>query len=290
MADELPSPVWLEQVDGGRVEIQGTCSLGRAPSNQFVLRDEKVSRRHAIVHAQGHNEFWLVDLGSANGTYVNGRRVAQPIQLRDQDRIDIGQFRLIFRQSVSVNSSRRREDTTTEKTIQDIKTCPCWLVVADIESSTLLSRRLSPDELPVVTGQWFSACEQIINNCGGSIDKFLGDGFLAFWHGKAQTAGEVARALAQLKKLQASEQLAFRVVAHYGRIYMGGLATLGGERLYGPEVNFIFRMERLASVLGKRSLLSEPAHALVQSHLQTTSEGRHSLPSFGQDILFFSLE
>ena len=86
MADEILSPVWLEQVDGGRVEIQGTCSLGRAPSNQFVLRDEKVSRRHAIVHAQGQNEFWLVDLGSSNGTYVNGRRVAQPIQLRDRER------------------------------------------------------------------------------------------------------------------------------------------------------------------------------------------------------------
>ena len=89
-----------------------------------------------------------MDLGSSNGTYVNGRRVAQPIQLRDQDRIDIGQFRLVFRQSLSATSSARRQETATEKTIQDIKTCPCWLVVADIESSTLLSRRLSPDELP----------------------------------------------------------------------------------------------------------------------------------------------
>jgi adenylate cyclase len=287
MADEPPSPVWLEQVDGGRVEIQGTCSLGRAPSNQFVLRDEKVSRRHAIVHAQGQNEFWLVDLGSSNGTYINGRRVAQPIQLRDQDRIDIGQFRLVFRQSVSLNSARR-QDTTTEKTIQDIKTCPCWLVVADIESSTLLSRRLSPDELPVVTGQWFSACEQIINNCGGSIDKFLGDGFLAFWHGKGQTADEVARALAELKKVQTSGELAFRVVAHYGRVYMGGLATLGGERLYGPEVNFIFRMERLASSLRQPCLLSEAARTQIQSQLPTTALGRHTVQGFDGDLEFFS--
>jgi adenylate cyclase len=168
--------------------------------------------------------------------------------------------------------------------------CSCWLLVADIESSTQLSRRLSPEELSMTTGSWLSSCEQIVKECGGSMDKYLGDGFLAFWRAKDQQVVEIARALTKLKKIQTTGPLAFRMVLHYGQVFMGGLATLGGERLYGPEVNFAFRMERLGSVLGKPSLLSEPAHALLQSHLQTTSEGRHTLPSFGQDILFFSLQ
>ncbi len=142
----------------------------------------------------------------------------------------------------------------------------------------------------MTTGRWLSSCEQIINECGGSIDKYLGDGFLAFWRAKDQQAVEIARVLKELKKIQTTGPLAFRMVLHYGQVFMGGLPMLGGERLYGPEVNFVFRMERLASVLGKASLLSESAHALVQSHLQITSEGRHSLPSFGRDILFFSLQ
>jgi pSer/pThr/pTyr-binding forkhead associated (FHA) protein len=72
MPEEMQNLVWLEQVGGTKVDLRKTCSIGRAPSNQIVLSDEKVSRRHAIVHAQGANEFWLVDLGSSNGTYVNG--------------------------------------------------------------------------------------------------------------------------------------------------------------------------------------------------------------------------
>jgi adenylate cyclase len=289
MPEQPQSLVWLEQAAGTKVDIRETCSIGRAPSNHIVLSDEKVSRRHAIVHAQGENEFWLVDLGSSNGTYLNSRRVTQPIQLRDQDRIEIGQFQLRFHHPQATTAGGRPE-VTSDKTIQDIKMCSSWLLVADIESSTQLSRRLSPEELPVVTGRWFSSCERIINECGGSIDKYLGDGFLAFWRAKDQKVDEIARALTELKKIQTAGPLGFRMVLHYGQVFTGGLAKLGGERLYGPEVNFIFRMERLASVLGKRSLLSEPANALVQSHLPTTSEGRHDLPSFGQDILFFSLQ
>src|SRR5262249_3620777 len=71
MAEEIERPAWLEQTNIGRVEISGTCSIGRAPSNQVVLMDDKVSRRHAVIHAQDVEEFWLVDLGSSNGTYLN---------------------------------------------------------------------------------------------------------------------------------------------------------------------------------------------------------------------------
>src|SRR5262245_55758775 len=98
MAEETQSSAWLEQTNIGRVEIRGTCSIGRAPSNQVVLPDDKVSRRHAVIHAQDVDEFWLVDLGSSNGTYLNGRRVSQPSRLWDQDRIEIGPFRVVFRQ------------------------------------------------------------------------------------------------------------------------------------------------------------------------------------------------
>jgi len=55
--------------------VTGNCSLGRAVGNDIVLVDDRVSRRHSTIHAQGERELWIVDLGSRNGTYLNGRRV-----------------------------------------------------------------------------------------------------------------------------------------------------------------------------------------------------------------------
>src|SRR5262245_29514660 len=89
---------WLEDASGKRVPIRGTCSLGRAESNQVTLQDDTVSRRHAVIQPQGEQEYWLVDFGSRNGSYVNGKRIAQPTRLRDGVTITIGAFQYVFRQ------------------------------------------------------------------------------------------------------------------------------------------------------------------------------------------------
>jgi adenylate cyclase len=278
---------WLERADGERVVIQGTCALGRSPSNHVVLSDDKVSRRHAIIHAQGANEFWLVDLGSSNGTYVNDRRVNQPVQLRDQDHIQISRFRLTFNQP----SARRAlgDQTVSEKTIMDIKASSCWLLVADIEASTVLSRRLSADELPMVTGRWFSSCKQIIDECGGTINKYLGDGFFAYWNDRENSVATVSKAMGELRRLQMQGEPPFRLVLHLGQVFMGGVASLGEESLSGSEVNFVFRMEKLAGSLGVPCLLSSAAQSRLHPDNSTTEAGRHSLPGFRGEFLFFTL-
>ena len=278
---------WVEKSNADRVPVMGTCSLGRSPSNQVVLPDEKVSRRHALINAQGENELWLVDLGSSNGTYLTDRRVAQPVRLRDQDRIQVSHFRLVFRQP-SAGKRGPLEHATATKTIVDIKSSPCWLLVADIESSTSLVRKLSPEQLPVVTGRWFSTCKQIIDDTGGAINKYLGDGFLAYWP-EAIAGGEaVVRALADLKSLQAQAQPPFRVVVHFGQVLMGGVGSMGEESLMGNEVNFIFRMEKLAGSLGEPRLLSEAANTQVKTALTTAAAGDHTLTGFEGAFLFFT--
>src|SRR6266481_5753171 len=57
---------WLQTANGERLQLRGTCTIGREPGNTMVLTTEKVSRRHALIHAQNETEFWLVDLGSRN--------------------------------------------------------------------------------------------------------------------------------------------------------------------------------------------------------------------------------
>jgi adenylate cyclase len=120
---------WLEKPDGGRVAVAKGLSLGRAPDNSLMLTDERVSRRHALIHPQGSEGCWLVDLGSRNGTYLNAHRVGLPVRLHDGDRIQIGPFTLVFHQARAA-APASLEPMTTQQTWVELRTQPCWLLVA----------------------------------------------------------------------------------------------------------------------------------------------------------------
>ncbi|HEX6798721.1 MAG TPA: FHA domain-containing protein [Ktedonobacterales bacterium] len=80
-----------EEVLGGR-----DIAIGRSPSCDIVLEgDELASRRHALIRARG-GHYTVVDLGSSNGTYINGYEIRGESELRDGDRIAIGSHELIF--------------------------------------------------------------------------------------------------------------------------------------------------------------------------------------------------
>ena len=72
-------------------------AIGRDPQNDIVLDDRRVSRKHAEVRLR-LGRYTLYDLQSTNGTYVNGRRVAE-IVLSDGDRIAVGGTELQFQSS-----------------------------------------------------------------------------------------------------------------------------------------------------------------------------------------------
>jgi signal transduction histidine kinase len=85
---------------GKRFELQGkSVGLGRDGSNTIRLHDNEVSRRHAEVR-RGDDGFKVVDLGSANGTLVNGKTVAEG-KLRTGDQLRLGQTVLLFQDSGS---------------------------------------------------------------------------------------------------------------------------------------------------------------------------------------------
>ena len=63
--------------------------LGRDPGCDWVLDDARVSREHARIAAD-EGEHWLEDLGSRNGTRVNGQPIAGVVALRDGDLVDLG--------------------------------------------------------------------------------------------------------------------------------------------------------------------------------------------------------
>jgi adenylate cyclase len=159
---------WLE-ASGDKFPICGNCSLGRSPKNVIVLDSPKISRRHAIINVQNVGEFWLIDLGSSNGTFLNKRRVHQPVRLCDLDQIIIGDYVFAFRQPIEVTGEY--QSTVIERTIREIKNVPCWLLVADIENFTPLSRSLTSDKLATLIGGWVATCKEMIEAHEGMIEK-----------------------------------------------------------------------------------------------------------------------
>jgi Nif-specific regulatory protein len=77
-----------------------TCTLGRAASNRIVLKDDLCSREHAEVSSAGGR--WLVrDLGSLNGTRVNGTGVEGEQELAALDEVQLGRTRFLFVEDMS---------------------------------------------------------------------------------------------------------------------------------------------------------------------------------------------
>ncbi len=78
---------------GSVFPLAANSTLGRVAPNTVVLPDPAVSARHSrLAYRQG--EWWLEDLGSANGTYLNGAPVEKPTPVRDGDEIELAQVKL----------------------------------------------------------------------------------------------------------------------------------------------------------------------------------------------------
>jgi adenylate cyclase len=284
--EEKADGAWLENASSDRIPIRGSCSIGRSPRSSIVLDSPKISRRHAIVHIQNIGEFWLIDLGSINGTFLNKRRVHHPVRLSDFDQITVGDVTYVFRQPLGI--TEEYQATVREETIRQVATVPCWLLVADIEDFTPLSQSMESDKLATLVGGWVSGSKKVIEEHDGLINKYLGDGFLAYWRGDQNAAPSVAEAIKGLSELQAQRTPDFRVALHAGLVAIGGMESMGEESLMGPEVNFVFRMEKLAGSLGLPFLASLAAAPKLDPGLKTKPVGSYELKGFAGRHQFFS--
>jgi len=278
---------WLEAADGTRHPIRGSCSLGRTAANTIVLESPKVSRRHALIHLQNIGELWLIDFGSSNGTFLNKRRIHHPVRLSDGDQITIGDQVLTLRQPLGISEEYKSD--VVQRTLREIENIPCWLLVADIRGFTPLSRQMQSEDLDVLLGAWIFTSKEIIENQHGIINKYLGDGFLAYWPEAATTPKEIVAVISALKELQRKKWPEFRFVVHFGAVAIGGVASMGEESLMGGELNLIFRLEKLASSLGEPCALSEAAHTKLRELVPVRALGEFELKGFETKCAFFAL-
>jgi len=78
---------------GERFSLRASTSIGRDAGNDVPLSDEAASARHAVLELRD-GEWWIEDLGSTNGTVVNGIRIERAERLHFGDELAIGRIAL----------------------------------------------------------------------------------------------------------------------------------------------------------------------------------------------------
>jgi len=165
---------------------------------------------------------------------------------------------------------------------------PCWLMLVQLESPSRIAEPPRPTDVPNLVGSWLDRCRQAIEERGGSIQRYLEDGFLAFWRDQESQRAAVAPALATLSASQSAASLPFRLILHYGPVQIERPAGQQ-ENLTGPTANLVFRMDKLARGLNAPNLISESAQHRLRSDLHFLEAGRHCLPGFEGELLFYRL-
>jgi pSer/pThr/pTyr-binding forkhead associated (FHA) protein len=96
-ARKMPKELMVNDLDGRRsVPLRDSVTIGRAASCDLVVSDNYVSNVHARIYAKD-GTYWLEDLGSTNGTYVNRGKVSVPVAIGPGDEVKVGKASLELR-------------------------------------------------------------------------------------------------------------------------------------------------------------------------------------------------
>jgi len=292
-----------DRITDTRVPLKETTVVGRRADCELVLNDAKISRKHAMVRWQDGG-YWLYDLDSSNGCYLNGRRVTTAEKLSDLDLIRFGPFEYSFHSGESATPESHDIEDDFMATIADVRTAPVLMLVSDIKGFTKLSERISPDLLAKSMGVWYRECERVLEEHGATIDKFIGDCVLAYWLDTSadsrMSAFEAAKDLVVATRNIIDEQsdalaahpdiqLEIGVGIHLGNAAHGSMSQ-GAFTLLGDAVNVTFRLESLTRKLDGGILISgECLEGWDDGREQCTPQGSHVVKGRDAPLDVFAL-
>jgi adenylate cyclase len=210
----------------------------------------------------------LVDLGSRNGSFRNGKRVSFPVALNDKDRLLFGDQELVFVNPTKSNSvltisgADMRNEPTTALHTHSLTS----IMVVDIRDFTPLARNLSEAQLSQTIGTWFLRAGQITQREGSWAQKYIGDAVMAVWvHDRgADIAADLIRVLRAINDIsdataEISAGLPLPAPLRIGAGVNTGQAIVGAVdyTALGDTVNAAFRLETATKSLGMGIALGE---------------------------------
>lgn len=238
--------------------LENPCIIGRSADCGLQIDDPLISRKHVIMQEDSVAHWWIADLRSTNGTYVNHQRISQSTLLKNNDSVRIGSYHFIFKIPVLNQTEIVFSDSDSSQKA-NFSTSNCWIMLGDIMESSALFKKRSYENVINEIGVWSTRCAEIIRSYDGTINSFLGDGFLAYWKQKEITAEKLFSLWQQLDAIRDDYHFSFRLVLHRGQLKMDGVQTRGQENISGDALNTLFRMDKIASDEHLKSLISQPA-------------------------------
>jgi adenylate cyclase len=256
-----------------------TWRIGRTGENDIVLLNEWVSRQHALVQRMENGDYYLFDLGSRNGTFLNGARVTVPVVLNNGDRISFGDFHISFHGPEKVEKppepALSPEAMATVTYFAQKKTS---VLVVDVRGFTRIAQLIDPSQLSQVIGSLFRRGGEIMQKSGSWGQKYIGDALMSVWvHGNAGYERQVLtifQALAELVEvtdaLQSEFQLPFPIGVGAG--INTGAASIGNAgsdqhadyTALGDTVNAAFRFESATRDLGLDLVIGQETMACLR--------------------------
>lgn len=131
----------LRGVGGNVVEfaLQGNAVIGRSTGASVQLADREVSRRHTSIEPE-NGAHVVKDLGSSNGTFLNGRRLYAPAPLKDGDEVMVGTTRLVFRTGEKKETNVFRSADEKAPVVAAVESERAFQVADDIKDIVQLRR------------------------------------------------------------------------------------------------------------------------------------------------------
>jgi adenylate cyclase len=291
-----------------KVDLAGPFTLGRGSGNTLVLADARVSRSHALLRPFGRGKYYLLDMGSGNGTFLNGRLVTSPVQLKDGDSIAIADCVLKYVDLAQRAAGGKEEsDTNQLETAINVSKEAISILVVDIRNFTGLTEAIPPKELPAFIGSWFRDAGAAIESHGGVIDKYIGDAIMAYWLGGAESVdAKLARGpfdsaleLVEMARLYHGQlsarhpELAFAVGCgiHMGEAMFGSLGGAARREFtaIGDCVNGAFRIESLCKELKRPIMVSEEIKGAAGAGYGFEDMGVHKLKGKAADVQVYAV-
>jgi adenylate cyclase len=250
------------------VTIGNTATIGRTRENTVCLNfSPLVSRQHAIIRCHNGWQYQLIDLGSRNGTFVNGQRVVMPVTLENNSEIRIADNVLLFSEEDAGCDEHQLVTVADEAGSTQFEAQPVAILVCDIRGFSRVSEQVPSNDLAQILGAWFKEAGHVIALKGGIIDKFIGDAVLAYWGGGGGCEVDCAPALMaalELHRLAAQRrwpdgrEFRIAIALHYGRVTCSnvGLAAERDATIIGDTVNVVFRLEAISKELNERLIAS----------------------------------
>ncbi|MGH2378841.1 MAG: FHA domain-containing protein [Candidatus Limnocylindria bacterium] len=244
---------WLTETSGerrGRMHPLGEqpLTIGRAAESDVVVMSAEASRRHARITWDGDRHV-VEDLGTKNGTFVNGTRVGEPTALREGDEVGVPGLLLLYRSSEETMVFPARQPRAGTLTF----------LFSDLRDFTRYAETQGDDAAARLVVEYRGIVRREIARAEGAEVKTEGDSFFVVFQG-ARAALDCAIAILQELDRRAAaglEPIAVGIGLHAGE------AVVHDNNYVGAAVNLASRLTGQARA--GEILISEVVRSLLRT-------------------------